>query len=66
MIFFEPIYVVEVLEHDKNIKNKKNLRFDHFSQFSKKWRFLATFGKIALSQRKRIQKKIGLVRIRKG
>ena len=29
--------------------------FDHFSQFSKKWPFLATFGKIAISQPKRIQ-----------
>jgi len=40
---------------------------DHFSQYSKKWLFLATFGKVAISQPKRIQiKKIGPVRISKG
>ncbi len=36
-------------------------KFDHFSQFSKKCPFLATFGKIAISQPKRIQiKKVPL------
>jgi len=42
-------YVALTVKHDKNIKNKK------IFSFSKKWPFLATFGRIAISQPKRIQ-----------
>jgi hypothetical protein len=59
------ICLVKVVEYDKNIKNKFDVLiiFDHIDQ---KWPFLATFGKIAISQPKRIQiKKKGPVRISK-
>ncbi len=45
-------YAVLDVEHDANIENKKNKFFDNFLEYSKKWPFLATFGKIAISQPK--------------